>query len=115
MRPETRVRHLERDLGDLLDHHEGQRSLDEFRKYGVDSLGMAAEVGFEPYPKQIEIADALLTSDRVAVRGANGTGKDGSTVGWIIPWWVYGRGGLVILTGPTQTHVEEICMRKEIA
>ena len=61
MRVETRLRHLERDIGDRLEAHQSQRDLSEFRKWVHDPVGfMRDEVGFTPYPKPEEIAQALL-------------------------------------------------------
>jgi hypothetical protein len=109
------VQRVEADLGELL----GSRAL---RKSGVhDYTGFADDpVGFlrdvlhaDPWEKQVEIARAVVKHPLVTVRSCHASGKD-----WLgarlALWWAYARQGLVLLTGPTASQVEEILMRGEI-
>lgn len=77
-------------------------------------MGFVRDVlGGEPWELQVEVAEAVLEEPRVTVRSCHAAGKD-----WLAArlslWWVYARGGLVVLTGPTAAQVEEILMRGEV-
>ncbi len=99
-----------RDLGDLLARHERGRDLSEFGRYAEDPVGFIREVLHgEPWSRQVEITEAVKGSPLVVVRSAQAVGKD-----WVAArlalWWVYARGGLVLLTGPTERQVREVVM-----
>ncbi len=104
------LRRLDRDLGDLLEHHDQARDLREFERWHDDPVGFVRDVlGGVPWSRQEEIAEAIRSNPLVAVRSCNASGKD-----WIAAhlalWWVYARRGLVLLTGPTERQVREVCM-----
>lgn len=104
------LRQLERDLGDLLERHDTGRDLRHFEQYRDRPVAFIREVlKGEPWERQVEIAEAVRDSPLVAVRSCNAAGKD-----WIAAhlalWWVYARRGLVLLTGPTERQVVEVCM-----
>jgi phage terminase large subunit len=104
------VQRLREQIGDLVDRHEEKRSLEEFRRYANDPVGfIREELKGEPWAKQEEIARAVLENRHVVVRAGNGLGKD-----WLAArlamWWTYCRGGLALVTGPTERQVKEIVM-----
>jgi phage terminase large subunit len=107
------LRQIVEDLGDLLGKHTASRAAD-FTTYRNDPVGFIRDMlGGKPWPKQIETAEAVRDEAQVTVRSCHAAGKD-----WLAArlalWWVYCRRGLVVLTGPTASQVEEILMRKEV-
>lgn len=108
------VRQIEGKLGELLDEHVSGGERRDYAAYADDPVGFIRDVlGDEPWSRQVDVAEAVRDHSQVAVRSCNGAGKD-----WLAArlalWWVYARGGLVVLTGPTQQQVEEILMRSEV-
>ena len=102
------VKRLRSELGELLETHDNARDLAAFWRYEDDPVGFMREVlGAEPWSKQIEIANTVLASPLVCVVGANSVGKD-FTIGQLALWWAYARGGLVLVTAPTQRQVREV-------
>jgi len=104
------IERIGRDLGDLLASHDRGRSLDEFSRYADDPIGFIRDVLHgEPWGRQEEIAEAVRESPLTVVRSCNGAGKD-----WLAArlalWWVYARGGLALVTGPTERQVREVVM-----
>ena len=64
------------------------------------------------YDKQVEIVEAVRDHSRVAVCGANGTGKD-YAAGRIIHWWQQTRyPAKTIVIGPTHRQVHDILWRE---
>lgn len=89
---------------------EREQGLDDYSRYDDDPVGFICEVlKGAPWERQVEIAEAVRDTALTVVRGCNSAGKD-----WISAhlalWWVYARGGLVLLTGPTQRQVRDIVM-----
>lgn len=108
------VKQLKEGIGELLEHQENARSIEEFERYADDPVGFITEVlGDDLTEAQTEVAEAVRSHLQVAVRGCHGSGKD-----WLAArlalWWVYTRQGLAILTGPTERQVKEILMRREL-
>ncbi len=108
----SQLRQLRADIGELVERHVHSDGFEGFRRYGRDPVGFIREVlGGEPWENQIEIALAARDSPKVAVRSGNSCGKD-----WVAArlalWWVYARGGLVLLTGPTDRQVREVLMHE---
>ena len=68
---------------------------------------MREVLGASPWSCQIEIAQTVLECPLVCVQGANSVGKD-FTIGQLALWWAYARGGLVLVTAPTQRQVREV-------
>ena len=106
----AQLRRLEHDLGELVERHDTERDLSEFKRYANDPLGFIREVlKGDPWSRQAEIAEAVKNDPLVVVRSCNAAGKD-----WIAAqlalWWVYARQGRVLLTGPTERQVREIVM-----
>lgn len=109
-----KVRSLREDLGELLEEQARQDSSRNLRAYSDDPVAFIEEVlGGSLWAGQREIAEAVLHHPLVTVRSCHASGKD-----WLAArlslWWTYARGGLVILTGPTATQIEEILMRREV-
>ena len=103
---------LAADVGELI--AKGAERARDFRRYVNDPVGFLRDVlRCDPWKSQVAIAEAVLSHALVTVRSCHAAGKD-----WLgarlALWWVYARGGLVILTGPTATQVEEILMRREV-
>jgi len=111
-----RLDRLEDAFGELVARGERDRDLGGLaERYGDDPVGFVREVlGGEPWREQVRVMEALLGRPRVAWSGSNSLGKD-----WVAArlalWWVYARGGLVLVTGPTARQVEEVVMRREVA
>ena len=109
-----KVRSLREDLGELLEEQARQDSSRNLRQYRDDPVGFIRDIlGGKLWAGQKEIAEAVLHHPLVTVRSCHAAGKD-HLMARLALWWTYARGGLVILTGPTQTQVEEILMRREL-
>ena len=69
-------------------------------------------LGAEPYDAQIEMMNLLRDRRRIAVVGANATGKDW-TAGRLIPWWLLSwEQAVAIVIGPTYRQVDDIVWRE---
>lgn len=110
---ERHLEGLEFDIGELIAKNERARGSD-FSRYARDPVGFIRDVlGGNPWARQVEIAEAARDRSQLTVRSCHAAGKD-----WLAArlalWWVYARRGLVVLTGPTGSQVEEILMRREV-
>jgi len=110
---EQAFRRLLDDLGDLL-ASQGTRRKGDYLRYRDNPVGFIRDVlGGKPWARQVEIAEAVGNHAQVTVRSCHAAGKD-----WLAArlalWWVYARRGLVVLTGPTASQVEEILMRRQV-
>lgn len=100
-----RLAGLELEAGELIDTHERGRDPREFRKYRDDPVAfMRAELGFEPWHKQVEVAEAVLRHKKVAVRGHHGAGKD-AVLAALMLWACYARGMLVVAISATERQL----------
>jgi hypothetical protein len=98
------------EASELLEQRTSGRR--DFGSYRDDPLGFLRDVlRIELATHQQRIARAVLDHPLVAVRSCHAAGKDYVAAGLAL-WWAYARGGLVVLTGPTSTQVEEIIMRR---
>ena len=62
------------------------------------------------YDKQLHMARAVRDHNRVAVVGANGTGKDWQSAR-IMLWWMATRyPAICVVLGPTHRQVSDICL-----
>ena len=69
-------------------------------------------LGCEVYPQQLAMMEAVRDERRVAVVGANGTGKDFAAAR-IMLWWLASRyPAKVIIIGPTYRQVGEVVWRE---
>lgn len=110
MTVETELRRLQKDVGELVSVHDRGRDLSDFECYETDPAGFIRDVlRADPWSRQIDIAESVRDNALTVVRSGNGVGKD-----WIAAqlslWWVYARRGLVLLSGPTERQVREVCM-----
>lgn len=108
----TQVEKLGVEVGDLI--AKGKRTDRDFSAFEEDPVGFLHDVlGADPWRMQEAIARAVRDHPQVTVRSCHAAGKD-----WLAArvalWWVYARGGRVVLTGPTAAQVEEILMRGEV-
>ena len=108
----TQLATLREAVGDLklIESRKGSFSKKRFKKYEKRPLAFMREVlKVEPWSRQEEIVETVLENPLVAVQSANSCGKD-----WVAAqmalYYVYVRGALVLLTGPTARQVEEILM-----
>ena len=87
---------------------------DAWSKYIGDPLAFFAEVlGFEPWSKQAEIANALRDRDAVTVVSANGVGKTKLAAALALWYWrTRGPSCRVILTSATASHVNKALWRE---
>ena len=86
------------------------KDLVDFECYETNPAGFIRDVlRADPWSRQIDIAESVRDNALTVVRSGNGVGKD-----WIAAqlslWWVYARRGLVLLSGPTERQVREVCM-----
>lgn len=110
----TKLDRLYEDVGELLARHGDGTGTEELSAYADRPVAFIRDVlDGEPWSRQVEVAEAVRDNPMVAVQSCNGTGKDW-LAGRLALWWVYARGGLVVLTGPTRQQVEEILMRREV-
>lgn len=104
----TAIRKLQADVGELVDRQESTRSVDSYRRYADDPIGFMVEVlGFDPWSRQVEIAQSVVAHRLTLVQGAVAVGKDAVSAALAL-WWVYARGGLVLVTSATQRQVKTI-------
>jgi hypothetical protein len=111
----TELRRLQREVGDLVESHERAASLETFSRYRDDPVGFLVEVlGVKNlWHRQREIAELVRDNRHVAVRSCNSAGKDFLGARLAL-WWTIARGGLSILTGPTERQVKHVLF-KELA
>ena len=96
------IRSLEADVGALVAEHRAARGLQDFAKYRDDPVAFLRDVlHWQPWSRQEEIAGLVRDCPLVAVRSANGIGKD-ALAARLALWWVFARGGLALLTGPSE-------------
>lgn len=79
----------------------------DIQSWAKDKLGITL------WKKQVEIAEALVKHQRVAVKSCHGSGKSyfGSVV---VAWWVdtrYGTGAVVVSTAPSAEQVSKVLWR----
>lgn len=77
MTTRARLRRLRAEVDELVETHQNARDLTDFERYrGQPVAFMREELGFQPFPKQVEVAESFHAHKRVAVRGCHGAGKD---------------------------------------
>jgi hypothetical protein len=108
----TELKRLRAEVGELVETHNRSASLESFSRYADDPVGFLRDVlRCEPWSRQCEIALAVRDTRQVVVRSANSVGKD-----WLgarlALWWAIARGGLVILTGPTERQVRHVLFKE---
>lgn len=105
------VAKIEEGVGDFVDRREGQLAPGHFFRYGDGLDGFlefcARYLGFKPWSRQVDIVEALLADRLTLVQGAVAVGKDAVSAALAL-WWVYCRGGLVLVTSATQRQVKTI-------
>ena len=105
---------LEERLGALLSQHKRKTAPDAFTPYRDDPAGfLGAVLKTNLWSKQVAICESVRDNRLTLVQGCNGSGKD-YTAGGLALWWAQARGGLTILSGPTDRQVTEVCMRREV-
>lgn len=108
----TTLRRLEAEAGELLERHDSGPDLPRFERYADDPCGFASDVlGVELWSRQEEIAEAVRDHPLVRVQSGNSIGKDFVAAGVLAAWWIYARRGFVLLTGPSDRQVREVCMK----
>src|SRR5438309_1371051 len=106
-----RVDRLEVGVGELLARQDTGRDLRDLTRYADDPVAFAVEVLHgQPWSMQRAVMTAVRDCPLVACAGCNAAGKD-----WMLAalalWWVYARGGLVLLTAARHMQAVEILMR----
>jgi|GEM_PF-2407747 len=108
----SEIERLRTEVGEVLAKHEATRGLKDFRKYANDPEGFMRDVlRCEPWSMQVKMAEMVRDEPLAIVVTSNGIGKDW-TAARICLWWVFARGGLAIVTGPTERQVKQIVMRE---
>lgn len=106
------VERLRTEVGEVVARHSKTRNLSHFAKYANDPAGFCRDVlRCDMWSRQLEMADAVRDHARTVVVTSNGIGKDYATAR-IALWWIFCRRGFVVLTGPTERQVKQICMRE---
>lgn len=96
---------LRGEVGDLVAQHAETRGVADFARYkGRPVAFMREELNFEPYAKQIAIAESFLANKRTVVRGAHGTGKD-ALLGALALYAAYVEGMLVLVISATERQL----------
>lgn len=106
------LRSIESQIGALLERHESGRDLSEFTRYADDPVGFIVDVlGAEPWSAQVEISKSVRDNPLTVVRSCNSMGKD-----WLAArlgiWWAYARGGLCLITSPSERQIKGIIFRE---
>jgi hypothetical protein len=102
------VRQLRAEVGRLVEHRDGARSLDSFAKYRDDPVAFARDVlHANLWSKQEEVARLVAVEPLVLVASCNGMGKD-FLVSHLALWFALCRRGLVLVSGPTERQVKDI-------
>lgn len=106
---------LQELYGEVEATFEGKLGAVDLSRYRDDPVGFQRDILHdEPWSRQVEMAEAVRDHAQVAVRGANGVGKDHEAAVLML-WWVYTRpGALALSTGPTQRQVDEIVFGREL-
>jgi hypothetical protein len=88
---------LTTQVGELL--AQGTADPRDFTQYRDDPVGFIRDIlGGSPWSKQVEIARSVLTNYKTAVRTCNSAGKSW-TLAALAMWWLFARGGTVLITG----------------
>ena len=108
------IERLEEGLGALLSQHKRKADPEAFTKYRDDPAGFLCDVlKAELWSAQVEICESVRDNRLTIVQGCNGSGKD-FVAGGLAQWQAHARGGLAIISGPTDRQVVEVCMRREV-
>jgi hypothetical protein len=103
---------LRSEVGEVIAKHEAERDLGDFTKYADDPEGFMRDVlRCEPWSMQVKMAEMVRDEPLSIVVSCNSLGKDWCAAR-IALWWVFARGGLVIVTGPTERQVKQVVMRE---
>src|SRR2546429_172942 len=110
---ESKLARWELEYGKLLELRRRRAATQKLnpRGYADDPVGFALDILRENpaklWGKLREMLELVRDHALVAVKGANGVGKD-HVAAILAMWWCYARDGLVIITGTTQRQVTEI-------
>jgi len=87
----------------------------DYSSYADDPEGFIRDVLKDDklWDKTLEMIESVRVNRKTTVKGANAVGKD-HTAAELALWWMYAKGGLVIVTGPTQKQVFEIFFGREL-
>jgi len=97
-------------IGEKLTEHDQRADFRRFEQYANDPEGFVREVlKADPWGAQVTMMELVRDSRQVVVRSANGIGKDWAAARLAL-WWVYARGGFVLVTGPTERQVKAVVM-----
>lgn len=103
------VGRLATEVGELLAKHEKRKGIHHFEKYADDPAGFMHDVlRCHPWEKQVEMAEMVRDNRFSIAVTCNSLGKDWAAAR-IALWWTYARRGYVIITGPTERQVKNIC------
>lgn len=102
------LRRLRKEFGELVAAHDRGRSLTDLDTYSNRPVDFLRDVlGADPWSAQEDVARSVQNHRRTLVQSAHAVGKD-----WLAArlalWWTYAKGGLVIVSGPTERQVREI-------
>ena len=108
-------RKLQEELGELIaTQKRAKGDQRNFRKYRDDPVGFIMKIlMFQPWFRQIEIAETVRDHPLVAVPGSVAAGKDAIAAALSL-WWIYARDGLVLSTSASARQVHETFMRAEL-
>lgn len=109
----TDLKRLREGIGELVARHERAEGVETFARYRDDPCGFLTDVLHVKnlWSRQQEIAELVREHRQVVVRSCNSLGKDFLGARLAV-WWAVARGGLVILTGPTDRQVGSVLMKE---
>jgi hypothetical protein len=109
----ARLRKQTEDLEELVASHGRGAGVESFARYRDDPCGFLTDVlkVKNLWSRQREVAELVRDNRQVIVRSANGIGKD-YLAARLALWWAIARGGLAILTGPTDRQVRTVLMKE---
>jgi phage terminase large subunit len=94
---------LELDADELLEAHRGEAR--DFSEYRDDPVRFLREVlKFEPWGRQVEVAESVARHKRTVVRGCHGAGKD-AVLAALLLWAAYSRGMLCLAISATERQL----------
>ena len=105
---QSAVKRLRSELGELLEARENVQDLADYRVYDGRPLDFFRDVlSWTPWSKKIEATQAIDEHPMSVLVGAQGVGKDALLSAFSL-YWTYAKGGLVLLTAPTQRQIRSV-------
>jgi hypothetical protein len=93
------------EVGQVVARHEQTSAVVDFSRYRDAPVAFMRDVlNFEPWSKQIEIAESVLSHKRTVCSGCHAAGKD-AVLAPLMLWAAYARGMLVLAISATEKQL----------